>query len=227
MKTIISILLSALPCLSFGINVDTLRCDSLMQTTGIRVTLKSGTAYKTNARGIVIEGTPAQDVDLWTTGPLVFFSNAGAVKWDSHGRATQGILSTNILASCTDLKFREFCKGTRIFFDSEGLVYRGTLNESIAVTIGDETIASSANSPIEFYGNGKIKHITPSLNFKFVTRDGQKVIIASGSPIKLSENGELLEATLGKRLNTIIDGFPTPMSVGHKIKFSREGEIVE
>lgn len=213
-------------CTSFGINIDTLKTDSVMQTTGIKTAFKGGTAYKTDKNGFVIEGTPASDTDLWTTGPLVYFSSEGIVKFNSKGKVTQGVLAVNILANCLDNKFREFKRGTRVFFDNEGLVFRGTLNESIEITVDNQIVRSADNSPIEFYASGRIKQITPSANFKFLTAEGIRILISSDNPIKLDEKGNLREGFLAKKLSFHNGNETITMSIGQLIKFDEKGNII-
>jgi hypothetical protein len=210
----------------FGINIDTLQNDSLMQTTGIKLLFKGGTAYKTNKDGFVIEGTPAVDTDLWTTGPLVLFSPAGSLKFNRNGKVIQGALSVNILAECVDNRYREFKRGSRIFFSGSGLVFRGTLNESITVEIENQNVHSADNSPVEFYTSGKIKFITPSENFKFTTSDGVKIVVAAFSPVRLGEKGNLLSGYLAKKVSFSRNDETVSMSLGQMFCLDGNGNII-
>ncbi|MBQ3656365.1 MAG: hypothetical protein II956_05895 [Bacteroidales bacterium] len=225
-KILILIAFLSISCKTFGIHIDTLQRDSLLQTTGIKMLFKGGTHYKTDSKGFVIEGTPAVDTDLWTTGPLVLFSPSGVLKFNSKGKVTQGILSVNILAQCLDGRYREFQRGTRVFFTSDGLVFRGTLNESIAVTVDNQVIYSAENSPVEFYASGKIRFITPSANFKFTSAEGVKFIISANSPVKFSESGAVLSGYLAKKITFTVQKETVTMSLGQQIRFSEQGNIL-
>ena len=210
---------------AYGIWSDTLKKDSLMQTPSIKVMFKGGTPYKTDG-GFVVEGTLLFDTDLWTTGPLVMFSSAGSLTFNSVGRVTQGVLSVNVLAACMDNRYREFKRGTRVFFNDKGLVFRGTLHESISVTIDGQVVHSKEDSPIEFYANGGIKNIVPSENFKFTSKEGIKFIIAADSQIKFDSNGNFLEGYLAKKINFVIEGQTIYMSLGQCVRFSDEGNLL-
>ena len=206
---------------------DTLRRDSLMQTTGIKLLFKGGTAYNRNTDGLVTEGTLRYDTDLWTTGPLVMFSSSGTVRFNPSGRVTDGVLSLNILADCADNHFRVFKRGTRIFFGSDGLVRMGTLNESIDIAVIDgEMVRSAEGSPVEFYPGGGIKRIVPSANFKFTSKEGIKFTIAAATPVKFSPQGHLTEGYLAKKVSFTVDGQAIYMSLGQCVRFSEDGSIV-
>jgi len=209
--------------ISFSSEGDTLRCDTLMHTTGIDIEFKAGTIVRYNSQGQVIRGTPAHDTDLWTTGPLVCFSPDADIKLNSKGRVTQGILAVNTLALCADNTFKEFQRGTRIFFWDDGLVYGGTLHDVIEIEISGQIVYTSDNSPIEFYPNGKIKLFTSDWNIKIETADGQRVIIAAGKQVKLNDKGSIVQGYLAKKLNYKRKIYPQ----GSMIKFDDNGNIIE
>lgn len=225
-KIVLLIAFLSISCMTLGVNVDTLQRDSLLQTTGIKMLFKGGTSYKQNSNGLVIEGTPAFETDLWTTGPLVLFSPSGVLKFNSRGKVTQGVLAVNILAECLDGKYREFRRGSRIFFTDNGQVFRGTLNASISVTVDNQEVSSAENSPVEFYASGKIRFITPSENFKVTSSDGVRFIISANSPVKLSEKGTFLSGYLAKKVSFTVQGETVTMSLGQQIRFDEKGNIL-
>lgn len=226
LKIILSLVFLSVSITVKAYNVDTLKRDSLLQTTGIKVVFKAGSAYKTNDNGFVIEGVPAFDTELWSTGPLVLFSSNGFIRLNSSGKVTQGVLAANILAECPDNKYREFRRGSRIFFDRHGIVFRGSPFESITTTIDNQIIHSAENSPIEFYQNGKIKFITPSTNIKITSYEGVKVVLSANSPIKLSENGSILSGYLAKKVNFSRQKENINLSFGQQIHFDENGSII-
>ena len=225
-KIVLLIAFLSISYMSLGITIDTLQRDSLLQTTGIKMLFKGGTPYKKDSHGFVIEGTPAFETDLWTTGPLVLFSPSGGLKFNSSGKVTQGVLAVNILAECLDRKYREFKRGSRIFFTDNGQVFRGTLNENITVVIDNQVVTSAENSPVEFYASGKIRFITPSANFKFTSAEGVKIIFAANSPVKLSASGSVLSGYLAKKITFTVDNEPITMSLGQQIRFDEQGNIL-
>jgi len=190
---------TALPHTAAAQRVDTLRADSAMLSSGIEMVFKGGTIYKTDARGLVVEGTPAHDVDLWTTGPMILFSNAEPVKLNAYGRAYYGVLGINTLIQCTDNQFREFAKDNRIGFDERGLLVRGTPVHGIPFSIEDQEFVSQPMMPVSFYPNGRVHIVHPQGNIRLNTANGGRIVISSRSWIELSINGKFLRGKLFRK----------------------------
>lgn len=178
---------------------DTLIHDTTMLSTGIEIRLKAGTEYRTNSRGLIVEGTPAHDIDLWTPGPMILFSQAGPVVLNESGRAIQGILGANTLIQCADNQFREFARDHRIAFNSQGLLVRGTPVYSISFQIEDQEFMSQPLKPISFHPNGKIHLVHPQNNIRLNTSNGGRIVISSQSWIELSETGHFLRGKLFRK----------------------------
>lgn len=194
-------------------HTDTLRRDSAMLSSGIEMVFKGGTIYRTDARGLVVEGTPAHDIDLWTTGPMILFSSVGPVRLNSGGRAFFGILGCNTLIQCVDNVFREFAKGNRIVFDDNGLLLRGTPVGSISFQVQDQQYVSQPGKPISFYPDGKLHIVHPSTNMRLLTPSGNRFVVSSESWVELSEDGQFLRGQLYRRF---VERRPDGSTIEHK-----------
>ncbi|MCQ2250817.1 MAG: hypothetical protein MJZ66_06875 [Bacteroidales bacterium] len=179
--------------------VDTLVRDSVMLSTGIEMAFKGGTVYRTDSRGLVMEGTPAHDIDLWTTGPMILFSSAEPVRLDAGGRALSGVLGANTLIQCADNQFREFAKDYRIGFNENGLLRRGTPVHGIPFSIEDQEFVSQPMMPVSFYPNGRVHVVHPQSNIRLNTSSGGRIVISSESWIELSEGGKFLRGKLYRK----------------------------
>ncbi len=193
------LMLASIPESLLAQRVDTLMRDSSMLSAGIEMVFKGGTVYRTDSRGLVVEGTPASDVDLWTTGPMILFSSAEPVKLDEGGRAYFGVLGANTLIQCPDNQFREFAKDCRIGFDERGLLVRGTPVHGIPFTIEDQEFVSQPMMPVSFYPNGKVHIVHPQTNIRVNTASGGRIVISSQSWIELSESGRFLRGKLFRK----------------------------
>ncbi|MCQ2252183.1 MAG: hypothetical protein MJZ61_01905 [Bacteroidales bacterium] len=206
---------------------DTLRRDSLMLTTGVEVVFKAGTHYRTDKRGLVVEGTPAQEVDLWTPGPMILFSSSGPIRLNAEGRVVAGVLGANALINCADNVFREFARENRVVFNDEGLLMRGTLVGAIPFVVNGQEFLSQPYKPIGFYPSGKIHLVHPQGNFRFSTADGTRVVISGSSWIEISEKGTFLRGALLRKLSfRNQSGEVVHLNPGDIIRMDEDGNII-
>ncbi len=202
--------------------------DSAMLSAGIEIVFKGGTLYKLNSRGLVEEGTPARDIDLWTPGPMILFSQAGPVKLNDEGRAYFGTLGANTLIQCVDNEFREFARGNRVQFNEDGLLISGTPVGSISFVLQDQEFMSQPGTAVKFYPNGRIQYVHPQSNMRILTSSGSRLVISSESWVELSETGKFLRGKLQRRyVERHADGSVTEHKAGETIRMDSDGNIIQ
>lgn len=220
---ILAVLLSASAA---GQSTYMLRNDSLMLSAGIEMVFKGGTICKTDKRGLVVEGTPAHDIDLWTTGPMIRFSSTGIVRFRANGRAYSGVLGSNTLIQCSDNVFREFARNNRIQFDDNGLLVRGMPVGSISFTVQDQEFMSQPGKPIGFHSNGQLHIVHPQGTMRLLTAKGGRMVISPDSWIELSENGRFLRGQLQRRFVEHHDnGEVIVHQAGETIRLDEDGNV--
>lgn len=205
----------------------TLARDSVMLSTGIEMAFKGGTLYKTDSRGLVEEGTPARDVDLWTPGPMILFSSAGPVKLGADGRAYYGTLGANTLIQCVDNEFREFARGNRVLFNSQGLLVSGTPVGSIVFHLQDQQFMSQPGTAVKYHPNGRIQFVHPQSNMRIVTSSGSRLVISAESWVELSDTGKFLRGKLYRRyMERHADGTVIEHKAGETIRMDENGNVL-
>lgn len=225
--TAIILTITVLPC--FAVASDTLRCDTIMNVYGVNLMFKGGTVIKTNSKNEVVEGVLANDIDLWTTGPLVYFAGGHHIKFNENGKVYFGFPAVNFIAQACNGVFYEFKALSRIDFNNKGLVTEGTVEHQFLYLCRDGSEVFSMNGGVvKFYPDGSIMQLSPSENVKLSINANVKILFMGHKFVIFNTDGYVSQGTLARKSTlTTQHGTTVTKLQGEMVTFDSNGMLIE
>ncbi len=207
--------------------IDTLYADTIISTQIGELTFKGGTTITKKQDGQVIRGTLAYDTDIWTTGPLIFFSRKHPITFNKNGRVIQGVSVLDFIGQACDGKFYTFAGGYIVEWDDYGKISAGTIEIPFPIIVENQEFTIKERTIIKYYPNGKIMQATPNYNVKLKISQTETVNFMGGEIIKFSQDGNVIQGVLAKKTTFALkDGTEKIVPQGEKIKFDNNGFLI-
>lgn len=207
--------------------VDSLEVDTYLETPSGNICFKGGTLVVKNNEGKVIKGTPAVDIDLWTTGPLIFFSRKHPITFNNSGLVVRGVPAMDFIGQTCDGSFHSFSAGYMAEWNKNGKIISATIDAPFPITIDNQEITLKSKSLIKYYDNGQIMLATPDNNIKLKISPTEIVNFMEGKIIRFNKKGMATQGVLAKKTTFVLqNGNEMVLSQGSKVKFDDNGFLI-